>query len=225
MAIDLEYDGISGVYGNMALATRREEMTAQPRMGIIEMGTNRQAIPFEHDRIDILGNNLFAVSQANIWGAIDASGNEIMPVNYNSRDVRAITTLMNSPVDNSRHRATPRRVHWFEELKATLGTQEMEILCLETGRVARARSIANGNHADIMGTTDGYQTMLASFRNVLVYVNWDVMAASMNRFAPSIHFCLHFYGSTQNNNNMSWGNSHIEFGERVAALMERYLID
>jgi len=199
------------------------------RFGVIENFTGNSIIPMIYNEISTIGsfNNVFAFRDESFgsWGVIDIDGNVIMSANYRWDDIFTILTMRQS--SNREYIAQnftgAARVHWFDQLRAELGTKEMEILCLHTGRIARARSIANGNHADINGTTPEYHEMLASFGDVLVRVDGKVMPAAMARFAPSTHFCLHFYGSVQNNNGRSWGDFHIDFGERASELIAEYL--
>ena len=206
--------------------------------GVVEIGTGYELIPIAYRGMFLLGNGFFAASRYHwqdvIWGDVPTTwmlynanaGGQVTQANYTLNEMRALAGLMSALDGNVRpHHGNVQRVHWFNELRGSLGTQEMEILCLATGQIARARSIANGNHADIVGTTTEYQAMLADFRNVLVTVGGRTMPAAMERFWPSEHFCLHFYGSTQNNDGRSWGMGHIYFGERAGELIRKYMLD
>jgi hypothetical protein len=146
------------------------------------------------------------------FALFDASGNVVLPEAHDQHlgIVEAAARIFALPQWAFQpHHANIVNVHW-DELRDTLGTQEMEIFHIPTGLTARARSIANGNHADIMGINDHYQAMLATFgtmqgSTLLVTAGGRTMIASIGRFEPSEHFCLHFFGSVQNNDGRSWG--------------------
>ena len=208
-------------------------------VGLIENFTGRPVLPLIYGELRFLGNNYVAYRYGELrnnfivsleaiaedrWGSINIMQNRIsMLPNYSFNEVRAVKALRRSPIEliiGNFVNAT--RIHWFNELRDVLGNREMMILCLNSGQVARATSFSNGNHADINGVTPEDHEMLASFSSVIVRVGDTITPAAMSRFYPSNHFCLHFYGSTQNNGRGGWGNSHIEFGERVSRIILNY---
>ena len=212
------------IAGNMA-AVRMGSTQA----GVVETFSGDIIIPKIYRDITFLENDLIGVRAQQGWGIQDSYNQVIVPYDYNASDVELIAILMGNQNLRAAY-GNARRVHWFDQLISELGgprgVPQMELLCLATGRTAMARPIWNGNHADIVGTTNAYQAMLAEFFYVLVVVEgWDfAMPAAIRRFAPSTHFCLHFYGSTQNNNNRAWTRSnHISHGERASYLIGKYI--
>ena len=241
--------------GFITLRIVSQEENMRYLYGLLDTRTLNLILPVAHRSIMYVGNGVIAYRNGAVpdiprrtmydishgvpytpdmnWGAINNLGQHIMPPNYTWEEIRAISNLRTLPLAEKgfirENFSGAFRSHWFNDSRGRLGTQEMQILCLNTGQVARARSIANGNHADIMGINDYYQLLLGNFlryghnRPVLVRFGNTVTPGAINRFHPSEHFCLHFYGAIQNNNDRTWGTSHIYFGERMSLLIERYL--
>lgn len=233
LMVNIDVDGSTPIITELNPVTGRRTLGGLPideRFGLIELDTWQPVLPTIYHQISILSHGFFAVDTGGDsgWGIVDRYNTTIVSSEMPSQSA-AVTThhimqSANSGLINRQFLANqPVRVPWFDTLRAQLGTQTMTIMCVHTGQIARAQSIANGNHADILGTTDAYQELLASFSNVLVYVNGQVMPAAMERFYPSAHFCLHFYGSTQNNDNSSWGHHHLQQTEELIAAVRTYL--
>ncbi|MCL2015072.1 MAG: WG repeat-containing protein [Defluviitaleaceae bacterium] len=227
LTVDFVNRRIGNVQDAFVTLSRWDSELAEERMGAVVSATGATIIPFEYGDLRVLPNGFAAVSQGGNtwdgWGLINFQQTPLVPMNYSLSQLEQFVQL--STVANLTPQQThPIRIHW-DTLRGTLGTQEMQIMELSTGRTVRARSIANGNHADVRGINDHYQQLLGTFAHrapVLVTVGGQSMAASIGRYAPSEHFCLHFFGSTQNNNNASWGDSAINRVEEAVSMLGRY---
>ena len=201
--------------------------------GVVEIATGKEIIPVTSDIVymEVMRDELFVFSDGSgewlfEYGLMDIHQNIIMSPEYHFSDILFVIRLRESP-DTSVFKpfASTTRLHWFDDgLREILGTQELQILCLRSGRLAKARSSANEDYAKINGITPEYDRIMGRFRNVLVKIeDGTVMPAAMERSSPSTSFALHFYGTLHSTFNYPLGPSEFRFGEHWAELIEKYV--
>jgi len=150
------------------------------------------------------------------WALLSREGNVIVQSSQpRTREaLPRVAEMLRAGIDPSVLPSNIRLSHWFNELRGNSALyQPMRVHHITTGTTFYVRSIANGNHADVVPVSDADYQLLRRLHNTARHdipaINIPVLVTIGHYTYPAAiwagqsigynHFCLHFNGSTNNN--------------------------
>jgi len=167
------------------------------------------------------------------WSLIDESGNVVIESSTeNTMDTMfdASRILANGDYITTNIPNELSQDDWRTIRRNSAINRPMRVYHYETGTTFNVRSISNGNHADVVpATAEDYRLFRTIFDNPHVslavwvtvgnYVHpaafWRGQSAGYN------HYCLHFIGSTNNNNGNAPHSGTVNTANRMAPILRQ----